>query len=297
MLALGVMVFFAVTTAVVALLLFPEAREAVALAFGRGFSRLGSVFGRWRGRAVDRVGDSGDALRASSRRTARLVSRNRYVLGGALLLLCLPPLLILALRQRPTLESYTTTELEISNPQILELLRGERLAPPPELPPDVFIAAEAEVAAASPSLSASIELPVRLSSADRRWARIDPDFQQRVLAVFQLMREQGYEMVLVEGYRSPERQNQLSARGGVTNARGGQSCHQYGVAADAALFRNGKLQWDMSDPWTREGYHRYGELAQQAGLEWGGAWKKLKDYVHVELKDSCRRQRRNAGFG
>ena len=297
MLALWVMMFFAVATAAVALLLFPEAREALGSVLGRSADRLGSVFGRWRGRAAGQVGESGDALRASSRRTARLISRNRFVLGGALLLLCLPPLLILGLRQRPTLESYETTELEISNPQILELLRGERLAPPPELPPDVFVSAEAEVAAVSPRLSASVELPVKLSSADRRWGQINADFQQRVLAVFQLMREQGYEMVLVEGYRSPERQAELSSRGGVTNARAGQSCHQYGVAADAAIFRNGKLQWDMGEAWTREGYFRYGELARQAGLEWGGSWKSIKDYVHVELKDSCRRQRKAAGFG
>lgn len=37
----------------------------------------------------------------------------------------------------------------------------------------------------------------------------------------------------------------------------------------------------------RQGYQRYGELAQQAGLRWGGAWKDLQDMPHVEMRNEC----------
>src|SRR5690606_1939974 len=115
---------------------------------------------------------------------------------------------------------------------------------------------------------------------------------QRVLAIYEVMRRQyGYEMVLVEGYRSPERQAELMAGGKATRADAWQSCHQYGLGVDSAPIRDGKLQWNMEDPWTQRGYYLYGELAQQAGLEWGGSWRSIKDYVHVEMHDRCRAAR------
>ncbi|MCG6630554.1 M15 family peptidase, partial [Acinetobacter baumannii] len=76
-----------------------------------------------------------------------------------------------------------------------------------------------------------------------------------------------------------------------TRAGSWQSCHQYGLAVDSAPLRDGKLQWDMGDPWTRRACSLYGELAQQAGLEWGGSWRSIKDYVHLEKLEACRSAR------
>src|SRR5690606_26816173 len=138
--------------------------------------------------------------------------------------------------------------------------------------------------------------PQAIASADRRWERVDAELRQRVLAIHQAMAGQGYRMVLVEGYRSPGRQAELARQGGRTTLAGpGRSCHQYGLAVDSALYRDGRLQWDMADPWTRRGYALYGRLAADAGLEWGGSWVRLKDYVHVEMRDACRQARRTAG--
>ena len=67
------------------------------------------------------------------------------------------------------------------------------------------------------------------------------------------------------------------------------------MIVDSALYRDGKLQWDMGYDWTRRGYFLYGRLAAEAGLEWGGNWRSIKDYVHLELKDDCRQARRAAG--
>lgn len=37
----------------------------------------------------------------------------------------------------------------------------------------------------------------------------------------------------------------------------------------------------------RQGYQRFGELAQQAGLRWGGAWKRFQDMPYVEMRSEC----------
>jgi peptidoglycan L-alanyl-D-glutamate endopeptidase CwlK len=91
----------------------------------------------------------------------------------------------------------------------------------------------------------------------------------------------GYDMALLEGYRSPERQNLLAAAGpSVTNAKAFQSYHQFGLAADCAFFRDGKLFISERDPWILRGYRLYGEVAESVGLSWGGRWAR-KDFGHA----------------
>lgn len=165
-------------------------------------------------------------------------------------------------------------ELRNPNDQIAILLRGERLVPPAPLPPAVFITAEVEL------------IRPKLGEASRDWNLLDADFRQRLLLVYKMMREQhGYEMVLIEGYRSPDRQTMLalSGPGVITNADAYQSYHQYGLAADSAFFRDGRLIISEKDPWVMRGYQLYGELSESVGLTWGGRWK-LMDFGHVELK-------------
>lgn len=105
-----------------------------------------------------------------------------------------------------------------------------------------------------------------------------------MLLVFRLMEERyGYKVTLLEGYRSPDRQNKLAALGGsVTNASAFQSYHQYGLAADCAFLRDGKVVISEKDPWAMRGYQLYGETAESVGLTWGGRWK-MMDLGHIEL--------------
>lgn len=297
MVAIWVGLFFVLVSALAWLALFPDARDAVAAGAGRWRHRFGTIAMQWQSRTTGQLGAGGARLRDRGRRTRAWAAQRRYWLFGALALLLAPPLAILATRQQVMLDGFDTGARATPDSRIVQLLRGERLAPPPELPPAVFVAAEAELLQRPASTVAPGSVTTgSIASADRRWQRIAPDFRQRILAIYRVMREQyGYRMVLVEGYRSPERQAELARAGKATNAGAGQSCHQYGLAIDSALFRDGKLQWDMEDPWTRRGYFLYGELAAQAGLEWGGNWRSLKDYVHLELKAECRRARRAAG--
>ena len=169
------------------------------------------------------------------------------------------------------LEAYDDTSP--GNEHVAGLLMGEQLVPPPPLPPEVFVTAEVEM------------IRPMLSTADRRWEQMDAAFVQRLLKVFQIMKEQhGYQMALLEGYRSPERQTMLAAQGPqVTNAGAWQSYHQYGLAADCAFYKDGRLVISERDPWAMRGYELYGQVAESVGLTWGGRWRML-DLGHVELR-------------
>ena len=92
----------------------------------------------------------------------------------------------------------------------------------------------------------------------------------------------GYEFVLLEGYRSPERQESLAALGAhTTQARAYESRHQYGMAADLAPLRNGVLAFDFEDAWAKSAYLELGREATEMGMVWGGRWT-FQDYGHIE---------------
>jgi peptidoglycan L-alanyl-D-glutamate endopeptidase CwlK len=261
-------------------LLFPETVESLRQAIAK---RLGG-FRRRAGQVGDRVGHGATRVRSGVREEVGAVHgalrRHWLILVVAAALLLIPPIVIFVTRQTVVLEDFRGDDLAESSSMVAQLLRGERLTPPPPPPPEVFTTAEVR------------RLRPEIVTADRKWGQIDPDLQQRVLAIYEVMRRQyGYEMVLIEGYRSPQRQAELMAGGKATRAGAWQSCHQYGLGVDSAPIRDGKLQWDMEDPWTRRGYFLYGELAEQAGLDWGGNWRSIKDYVHVEMTDRCRAAR------
>jgi peptidoglycan LD-endopeptidase CwlK len=205
----------------------------------------------------------------------RRLARHRLLILMLAAVLVAPAALILGLRRHVMLQGYATSvpvDQDMAN-LVTSLLRGEQLVPPPPLPPAVFITREVE------------RIRPHLGGANRNWALLNPEFRQRLLAVFKVMRDRyGYDMVMIEGYRSPQRQAQLAAEGtNVTHAGPDRSYHQYGLAADCAFYRNGKLVISDDTPWSRQGYQLYGEVAEAAGLVWGGSWKNLRDLGHVEL--------------
>lgn len=209
-------------------------------------------------------------LHDHGRHAAAALIRNRAVAIAGLALATFPPLVVLALSPRALYEFPTDNTLP--DQQISVLLAGERLTPPPPLPPAIFATAEVEL------------LNPSVGTASRDWNLLDDQFRQRLLTVFKVLRERyGYEAVLLEGYRSPERQAELFLRGpSVTQAGPNMSYHQRGLAADVAFLRGGNLVISEREPWVMQGYWVYGALAEAAGLTWGGRWKML-DLGHVEL--------------
>ncbi|MFT3849468.1 MAG: M15 family metallopeptidase [Propionivibrio sp.] len=176
---------------------------------------------------------------------------------------------VFAMADRIAPESLAVLEWE-RQAHIQGVLNPEQLVPPPALPPDLFVSSERPA----------------LETADRDWNKLNPEFMHPVLQVFARLAARGYTFALLEGYRSPERQEKLADLGSqVTNARSFQSKHQYGMAADLAPVRDGKLVISERDPWAMEAYLALGEEAEKLGLTWGGRWW-FKDYGHVEMAGS-----------
>jgi len=71
----------------------------------------------------------------------------------------------------------------------------------------------------------------------------------------------------------------------ITNARGGYSYHNYGLAFDVAVLDRGTLSWidgvDVNDNDISD-YEEIGNLGERLGLEWGGRWK-FADMPHFQL--------------
>jgi len=218
---------------------------------------------------VRQVGRDGGASWATA---LAWMSKHKLGLSLSLALLLVPPLAVVVLGSGRYMDAFSDDSFQV-NAQVSALLKGEQLVPPAPLPPELFMTSE--VAQYRPMLL----------SADRNWQLLDSDFTQRLLLLFKIMREKhGYEMALLEGYRSPQRQDMLSQQGShVTNAKAFQSYHQYGLAADCAFLRNGKLTISERDPWAMKGYELYGEVAESLGLTWGGRWK-MMDFGHIELR-------------
>lgn len=103
----------------------------------------------------------------------------------------------------------------------------------------------------------------------------------------------GCDYILIGGNRTWEEQDALFAQGRtikgsrVTNARGGQSNHNFGIAGDFGVFQ-GKVYLDGGSlPRQRDlasKVHRACSLhAAACGLEWGGSWKSITDEPHYEV--------------
>lgn len=98
----------------------------------------------------------------------------------------------------------------------------------------------------------------------------------------------GMSPALSMGLRTAEQQEILFAQGRtlagpiVTQARGWESWHNYGLAVDIA-FRNekGNLFWPPDDSsWWKD----LGSVGKMFGFEWGGEWKGFKDRPHFQMR-------------
>jgi peptidoglycan L-alanyl-D-glutamate endopeptidase CwlK len=111
-----------------------------------------------------------------------------------------------------------------------------------------------------------------------------PPVKERVENFLNLCKENNIDLLVTSTYRDNESQQALYAQGRttagkvVTNAKAGDSWHNWRCAVDVVPLVNGKPNWDGSDPvWAK-----IGELGNQAGLEWAGNWKTFKELAHFQ---------------
>lgn len=72
----------------------------------------------------------------------------------------------------------------------------------------------------------------------------------------------------------------------VTKAKGGSSYHNYGNAFDFCLVYDNKgVSWDLIKDFDADGIKDWDEVVnafKAKGWEFGGDWKSLKDYPHLQ---------------
>ncbi|HVR40235.1 MAG TPA: M15 family metallopeptidase [Thermoanaerobaculia bacterium] len=94
-----------------------------------------------------------------------------------------------------------------------------------------------------------------------------------------------YTVRIISGTRTYAEQDALFAQGRttpgkkVTNAKGGESNHNFGIAWDIGIFIDGKYE-------TKDAAYKQAApiaLAVTTGVEWGGNWVTFPDVPHYQL--------------
>lgn len=111
---------------------------------------------------------------------------------------------------------------------------------------------------------------------------LHPQVKDRCEALIERMEALGKPIWISSCLRSFKDQDDLYAQGRtelgniVTNAQGGQSYHNYGLAFDA-VFKD--FNWN---PPSEDWWEILGEEGKKLGLEWGGDWSGFRDRPHFE---------------
>lgn len=130
----------------------------------------------------------------------------------------------------------------------------------------------------------------RMQSMGGRMSKIDTleqAFRDKVDAFITALEAQTIKVVVVCGRRTLAEQNALYAKGRttpgpvVTNAKGGSSPHNFGLAVDLCPLKDGKPDWNAPDAiWKR-----MADTAKEYGLVPGYYFKSIHDAPHFEHPD------------
>ncbi len=120
--------------------------------------------------------------------------------------------------------------------------------------------------------------------SEKNIATLLPEVRPIARALLQHAAQNGIQIRIISGLRSYADQDDLYAQGRtkpgdkVTNARGGYSNHNFGIAFDVGVFEGTKYLSESVK------YKAVGVLGMDLGLEWGGNWKTLVDEPHFQLR-------------
>jgi len=114
------------------------------------------------------------------------------------------------------------------------------------------------------------------SRSEEKLAKVHPLLAERVRKLVGLT---ALDLRVVQGLRTYAEQDALfHQKPKVTNARGGFSNHNFGLAVDLCPFKNDKPDWNDAEAFNEIGKY----VHEMGGLEWGGDWK-FVDRPHVQL--------------
>jgi hypothetical protein len=116
----------------------------------------------------------------------------------------------------------------------------------------------------------------------QRIATLHPFIRSRVADFINEADRLGIKLRITSAYRSFAEQDALFAQGRtqpgniVTNARGGESIHNFGLAFDVVPMVHGQPDWNGN--WSF-----IGALGKSFGFIWGGDWQAFPDRPHFEM--------------
>lgn len=116
-----------------------------------------------------------------------------------------------------------------------------------------------------------------------------PEMQKRARLIMAVGKKQpvaGLTCMILSGTRTYTEQNRLYAlRPKVTNAHGGQSNHNFGIAIDIGLF-NGSHYLTGANATEEKAYRDFAGAVKNSvhDIEWGGDWVSFKDMPHYQFK-------------
>ena len=120
--------------------------------------------------------------------------------------------------------------------------------------------------------------------SERFIATLLPHVRPYARALYFKARDNGIAINIISGTRTYAEQDALYAQGRtsagdiVTNARGGHSNHNFGIAFDIGVFSGNRYLPESPL------YKAVGALGMELGLEWGGNWKTIVDQPHFQLR-------------
>jgi peptidoglycan L-alanyl-D-glutamate endopeptidase CwlK len=133
------------------------------------------------------------------------------------------------------------------------------------------------------------------SRSEANIATLLPRVRPFARALIEKAANQGIVIKVTSGTRSFAEQDELFAKGRttppigkrfiVTNAKGGFSNHNFGIAFDVTIFTGSTDPEKAKTPvFESPVYKAIGALGTELGLEWGGNWKTIVDEPHFQLR-------------
>jgi len=115
-----------------------------------------------------------------------------------------------------------------------------------------------------------------------------PIVKAKVEKFIRVCHNEGIDLLVTSTYRDNESQDALYAQGRttaghiVTNAKAGDSFHNYRCAVDVVPLRNGKAVWNTSGE-DGKLWATVGDLGESCGLAWAGRWTgKMRELAHFQ---------------
>lgn len=122
--------------------------------------------------------------------------------------------------------------------------------------------------------------------------KLHPYVKHLAEMLIEICKKNGVDIIITQTLRTAAEQNALYAQGRtkpgriVTNAKGGDSYHNYGLAFDIAVRNKDKtINWSDicdTDHDGKKDYNEVGYAGMSIGLEWGGKFKSIIDIPHFQ---------------